>query len=133
MEKATALLARHISRMTHPHVPPPRLLLPRCTAQHGRDPTLTLGRVLWMQTVLVTTIRDIDPLVLGQRMGVDGLGRRNAMFPLLLHIGMHDQQRIMREMYTNLALGICQRSIFLAVLVVVLGDNSAHAEFARYP
>lgn len=86
-----------------------------------------------MQTVLVTTIRDIDPLVLGQRMGVDGLGRRNAMFPLLLHIGMHDQQRIMREMYTNLALGICQRSIFLAVLVVVLGDNSAHAEFARYP
>jgi hypothetical protein len=84
--------------MTHPHVPPPGLLLALHTSQHGWNIALALWRVLWMKRLLVVTVRDIEPLVLGDGMRIDGWSGSDAVFPFLLHLCMHHQQGVVRQM-----------------------------------
>ena len=47
-------------------------------------------------------------------MRVNGLCRGNAMLPFFLHLGVHDKQRIMREVDSNLAL--CISSFIISFL-----------------
>jgi hypothetical protein len=61
-----------------------------------------------MQTILVKTIRDIQPFILCKWVRIDSLSRSYRVFPFLLHLGVHDQERIVRQVDANLALRIGQ-------------------------
>lgn len=77
----------------------------------------------------VIPVCDVDALVARYWMRVDGLGRRNTVLPFLLHLCMHHQQRVVRKMNSNLALGISNQ---FGITVVVFGHNPAYAEFPRH-
>lgn len=90
-----------------------------------------------MQILLVVPIRDIDALVASDRVWVDGLCRRDAVLPLLLHRCVHDQQRVVRQVNRDLALRVSASGIgrLLHLLVgggaVVACYDLADAEFTR--
>jgi len=89
LKKRTALLSRHVAGVAHPEITTPVLLLPLHHPEHARDITAAAGSVSGMEGRLVVTIGDVDPAVPSDRMGVDGGGGRDAVFPLFLHLGMH--------------------------------------------
>jgi len=89
LEERTAFLARHIPCMAHPEIPAPILLLPLHDPEYRGHATLALRRKLRMQISLVVAISYVDPLVAGYGVRVDGGGRGDAVFPFLLHLGVH--------------------------------------------
>lgn len=74
-----------------------------------------------MKISFIISISDIDASVTSDRMRVDGLCRGDAVLPLLLHLSVHDQQRVMREVDGNLSLGVAMESCVSAV-IIVFGD-----------
>jgi len=80
-----------ISRVAHPKVLSPILLLSLHHPQNRRDVASTFRRELRMQRSSVVPISDIDPLILSNRVRVNGLSRSNAVFPLFLHFRVHDE------------------------------------------
>lgn len=128
-------LTRRIASMAHPHIPPPILLLPLHTPQHGWHIAPAARRIPRMQTLLVVPVGDVDPLVPRDRVRVDGRGGRDAVLPLLLHRGVHDQQRVVRQVDGELALGVGASLVVVvvaALVVMVAGDDLADAELAGY-
>ncbi len=103
LEKLTALLPRHVTRMTHPEVLAPILPLPLHNPKHGRHPTLALGSELGVQTGSVVAIRDVDALVAGNGVRINGRRGCDAVFPFLLHLRVHDEQGVVREVDRDLA------------------------------
>lgn len=89
LEKSTALLPRHIPRMTHPKIPAPILLLPLHDPEHRGHATFAFRREVWMQVGFVVAIGDVDALVAGYGVRVDGRGRGDAVFPFFLHLSVH--------------------------------------------
>jgi hypothetical protein len=138
LKERTALLPRSIISMTHPHVLPTVLLLSLHTSQDRRDITLAFRRELGMQRVLVVTVRDIDSFVLGDGMWIDGWSRSDAVFPLFLHLRMHHEQGIVRQMNGNLTLGVCAAIILPLLLrgrvraLFVSRNNLADSKFSSY-
>lgn len=106
LEEPASLLTWYVVRMTHPHISPPTIFLPRSTSQDRRNATLAFRRILRVQIIFIEPIRDVQPLVLRQWVWIDSLCRRNRMFPLLLHFSMHNQERVVREMDGYLTLGV---------------------------
>jgi hypothetical protein len=101
------------------------LLLPLHAPQHSREPTPALRREPRMQRLLITPIRDVNPLIPRQRMRLHRPRRRYAVFPLLLHLRMHHQQRVMREQNRDLALRVRHLP---ARFVTISRHDSAHAK-----
>lgn len=77
-----------------------------------------------MEIVLVATIRDAETFVACQRVRIDDLRRSNRVFPLLLHLGVHDEERVVGQVDCDLALFV--RHAFSRV---GLGEDAADAEF----
>ena len=44
-----------------------------------------------MKTIPITSVGDVNTLIARDGMRVDGLSRGDAMFPFLLHLGVHHQ------------------------------------------
>ena len=84
-----------------------------------------------MQAILVESICDVKPLILRKWMWINSLGRCDAVFPLFLHLSMHDQERVVWEVNANLTLCVCKRAVCFLMLVV-LRNNLAHAELPGY-
>ena len=59
-----------------------------------------------MQIVFVAAIRDVETLVSGDWVRVDGLRWSNRMLPFFLHLSMHDEEAVMWEMNRYLTLSI---------------------------
>ena len=78
-----------------------------------------------MEALPVMAIGDVDPLVAGDGMRIDGLGGVDAVFPSFLHFGVHDQEGVVGEVDRDLALGVtaacCGGGFFLVLFVVVGG------------
>lgn len=70
----------------------------------------------------IVPIRHIDPPVPGNRVRLNRRRGRHAVLPRLLHLGVHHEQRVVREVDGDLALG---------VVVLVWGEDAADAELAR--
>lgn len=75
-----------------------------------------------MKIGFVIPVSDVDAPVPGYGMRVNGLGRSDAVLPLLLHLSVHHQQRVMREVDSNLALCVAISS--RVAIVIILGYYS---------
>ncbi len=87
-----------------------------------------------MQSCFVISIRDIDPLVSSNGVRVNGLSGRNAVLPLLLHLGVHNKERIVGEMDGDLSfcIGFFFGSVFLGGVVIFQGDDASNSKFSCY-
>jgi hypothetical protein len=58
------------------------------------------------------------------------------MLPLLLHLRMHDEERVVREVNGDLALGICILlrflSLFFGRITVILWNNATNPKLSSY-
>lgn len=72
---------------------------------------MTLRRILGVKRLSIPSIRDIQPLVPGERVRFDGLCRCDAVFPLLLHLGVHDEEGVVREVNGDLAFFVCASEV----------------------
>ncbi len=80
-----------VTSVAHPEIFPPILFLLLHHPQYSRDITFAPWRKLGMQIRLVMSICDVKSSFTGYRMRVNSLSRCDAMFPFLLHLGMHDK------------------------------------------
>ena len=111
--------------MAHPKVFPEILLLPLDNPQNARHPASAFRRLARVHIRLVVAISDIDAPVSGNGMRVYGLSRGYTVLPLLLHLGMHHEKRVMRQVNGNLALGV---RVADYVVVVVPRNYTADTE-----
>lgn len=121
LEEGAVLPARRVAGLAHPKVPPAVLPPLLDDAQHGRDATRAPGRVPRVQAGLVVAVRDVDAPVAGHGVRVDGMGWRDAVLPGFLHLGVHDQQRVVRQVDGDLARGV-------GIGVPVLGHDPPDAK-----
>lgn len=98
-----------------------------------------------MEAVAITAVRDINTPVSRDRVRINGRRRRDAVLPLFLHLGVHHQQRVVREVDGDLALGIGAVAVFrtslgagtiwctltLALALVAKRDDLPDAELSR--
>jgi len=91
------------TNLTHPHVPSSVGFLLLHRLQHCWDATFAFGSELWMEALTVPPVCNVDSLVARHRVWINGSCRRDTVLPLLLHLGMHNQQRIVGQMYGDLA------------------------------
>lgn len=92
--------------MAHPKVLAEILPLALHNPQYARHATRASRRVRRVHACPVVAVRNVDAPVARNRVRVNRLRRRDAVLPLLLHLGVHHQQRVVRQMDRNLALGI---------------------------
>lgn len=134
LEEGAVILARHVAGMAHPEVPAPALPLLLDDPQHGRDATPAPRRVSRVQGGLVVPVRHVDAPVAGHGVRVDGVCRRDAVLPPLLHLGMHDQQRVVGQVDGDLAPGGVPGLLHIViVLVLVLGRGGHDPPDAELP
>lgn len=81
----------------------------------------------------VPPVCDVDALIAGDGMRRDCRGWCNAVFPLLLHLGVHDEQGIMREVDGNLPRVVSGRGRWGRTVRIVFGDDFANPEFPLHP
>ena len=86
-----------------------------------------------MEALRVVPVGDIDALIASDGMRVNSRRRVDAVLPFLLHLGMHDEQRIVREMNGHLPLGICSSIIGIGLLLVISGENFSYPELPSNP
>lgn len=89
--------------MAHPEIPPAIPLLPLHDPEHCGHATLALRRELRMQVRFVVAIGDVDPLVAGYGVRVDGGGRGDTVLPFFLHLGVHYQEGVVGKVDGDLA------------------------------
>ena len=80
--------------MAHPHISPPTRLLSLHASQHGGYVAFAPWRVPRVKAVAIVPVSDIDSFVTCNGVRINHRRGVNAMLPLLLHLGVHDQQRI---------------------------------------
>lgn len=98
LEEAAPFLTRRIPGMTHPHIPPKILSLFLDAPKYSGHAAMTFRSVFRMKAGLVVPVCDIDTLIGSGRMRIDSGRRRYGMLPSLLHLGMHHEQAVMRQM-----------------------------------
>lgn len=114
--------------MAHPEVTPAILLFLLNDPEHRRDTTLASRSEFRVEVRLIVPVSDVDALVSGNRVRVDGLRRGNTVLPFLLHLCMHHQQRVVGEMNGDLTLGIpisCVSLIVLGYCHVMVSDSTS--------
>ena len=137
-------LAGHVAGVAHPKIPPPRVPLPGHDPQHGGHPARAARGVARVEAVAVVAVRDVDAPGARHGVRVDGLGGRHAVLPFFLHVGVHDQEGVVREVDGDLAgevrvvvavaLGLAFIVLGVAAVVggviLVLGKHAPDTEFA---
>ena len=83
--------------MALPHVSTSILLFPLDATENSRHFAVAFWRESWVEAILVAPIRNVNSLVLRYWVRINSPSRCNAMFPLFLHLRMHHQQRVMRQ------------------------------------
>jgi hypothetical protein len=83
-----------------------------------------------MKTFTVVTVSDINPLVSSNWVRIDDWRWVYAMLPLFLHLCVHDKERIMRQMYSNLAFSICSLIFRVCTLFIIPSNNLSHSKFS---
>lgn len=114
--------------MAHPEIFPKILTLALHHAQDAGNLACAPRRLRGVHASAVVAIGNVDASVAGNRMRVNRQCRHDTMFPLLLHFSMHDEQRVVRQMYRDLALGI---RVLRGPGLGVLGEHAAHPKLAR--
>ena len=115
--------------MTHPKVLSKVFPFSLHHPQHTRHPAGAPGREARVHVGAVVPICDVDPLVPGDRVRIDGRRGGDAVLPFFLHFRVHDQQRIVREVDGYLALGI---GVLGGSVVAVPREDSADTKFASH-
>ena len=84
-----------------------------------------------VKRLAIVAVRDVDASVPSDGVRIDGGRRRDAMLPLLLHLGVHHEQRVMRQVDSDLTLGV---GVVVAIVLVVFipGHDTSHAELSRH-
>ena len=75
-----------------------------------------------MKAVAVVSVSDVDSFIARDGMRIDDRSCRNAMLPFLLHLGVHYEQRVVRQVYGNLAFSVGPL-IFRACWVFAIPSN----------
>lgn len=75
--------------------------------QHGCDATPASGGIPGVKTLPVIPICNVDTLATSDRMGVDRGCGMDTMLEFFLHLSVHDEERVMRQMDCNLTLSVC--------------------------
>lgn len=119
--------------MAHPHITSLVFFFSLNASQHRRYAAFASGRVSWVEALAVVAVSDIDPLVSSDWVRINNWRWMNAVFPLLLHLCMHDQERIVWQMDGNLPFGVCSLVLRACVLFIVSGDDFAHSKFSGNP
>lgn len=91
-----------VADLTHPHVPSARGPLFLHHLQHARGPAATLGRVSWPKFLAVPAVGDVDAFVGSERVRRYCCRGRDAVFPFLLHLRVHHEQRVVRQVNCDL-------------------------------
>ena len=86
--------------------------------------------ILWMKRFSIITVSNVDTPVSCYRMWIDGKCRCDAMLPFFLHLSMHDQKRVVREMDRYLAFGIGTRVVL--GFFIISCHNLSNPEFSCY-
>lgn len=66
-------------------------------SQHRRYAAFASGRVSWVEALAVVAVSDIDPLVSSDWVRINNWRWMNAVFPLLLHLCMHNQENCVAD------------------------------------
>lgn len=122
---ATASSARSSICKALPHVSPSGSAGLLNASQHALHPTLATRRILWLHEVFQVSVGHVQSLAACNWMWVDCSCGQDAVLPLFLHLCVHNQQRVVRKMYCNLALFVCES-------FVVLGDYATDAKLAGH-
>jgi hypothetical protein len=77
----------------------------------------------------VVAVRDVDAPRPGNGVRVNGLRRVHAVLPFFLHVGVHHQEGVVREVDGDLAC-LVRSGGGGGVVGVILGDDAADAELA---
>lgn len=130
LEKVAPIFPRYIPSIAHPEIPAPIFLLPLHNPHHCRYIAFTSRRILRMQFLFIISICDIDPFNASYWMWINSLCWSDTVLPFLLHLGMHNEQRIVGQMNCYLAFRVC--GFFGLLRRRVLWDDAAHSEFSSY-
>lgn len=83
-----------------------------------------------MEAFAVVSVSDIYSFVARNGMRIDHRSRMNAMLPLLLHLRVHHQKRVVRQMYRDLAFSICPPVFGAYWLFVIPRYDFPYSEFS---
>lgn len=83
-----------------------------------------------METLAVVSVSNIDPFVASDRMRIDHGSWMDAVLPFLLHLRVHNQQRIVRQVYRDLAFSVCPLILRATRLFVIPSNNFPYPEIS---
>ena len=86
-----------------------------------------------MEAFAVISVSDIDSFVARYGMRIDHRRRMNAMLPFLLHLRMHHQKRVVRQVYRDLAFSVCPLVFGGCWLFVIPGYDFPYSKFSSNP
>lgn len=82
-----------------------------------------------MHVGAVVPVRDVDPLVPRNGVRIDGQRRRDAVLPFLLHLCVHDQQRVVWQVDRDLPFRI---DVLGRPVVRIFWEDPANSEFTSH-
>lgn len=127
LEEGAVLVAWQIATMAHPEILPVVLLSPLHDFEHSRNITLAFRCEFRMEVSSVVPIGDIDSPAPCYRVRINCLCWCDGVFPFFLHLSVHDQERVVRQVDGDLAL---QVGISPCSLVHVLWNNPPDTELS---
>jgi len=106
LEKRARLLSRNVAGVAHPKISPVVFFLPLNHPQHAGYAARTPWRETRVHIRSVVAVRDVDSPVSSNWVGIDRQSGHDGVFPLFLHLGMHDKQGVVRQVDAKLTLSI---------------------------
>jgi hypothetical protein len=97
-EEGTTFLPWCVARMTHPHVATQVFRFSLYASECTWYLAVAFWCESWVEARFVVSVGDIDSFVSGNWVWINGIGRNNAVLPIFLHLSMHDEQRVVRQM-----------------------------------
>lgn len=129
LEMRTAFLVGDISGMAHPKIFSKVFPLPRHYTQHTRDVAFALWCVLGVHVGPVVSVGNVDSLVPSYWVRIDRWRWGDAMFPFLLHLCVHHEQGVVRQVDRDLP--FCIRVLW-ASGIFIFWQDSTDTKFSGY-
>ena len=86
--------------------------------------------MLRMEAFAVMAIGDVDSLVSSDGMRIDYRRLRDTMLPCFLHLRMHNKQRIVRQVYRDLAFNVCSLVLRAYKVFIIASNYSTYTKFS---
>lgn len=127
LEEGATFAVWGVAMVAHPEVPAPILLTLLHNLEDGGDTTPAFWCVLWVEYGFVISVGHVDSSGAGDGMRVDSLRWGDGMLPKLLHLAVHDEEGVVRQVdrYLSFIIGILSQ-----VVVGITRQYFPYAELA---